>query len=328
MNPESLKDFRHLRPFSRSGLSGASFEWATTSDAHSPFLVKKTTRDKKKLIIQYQWLQTFKGVQGIPLTKKPEEYDQGFSYQIEFLSQTDPFFEVAQYASHGRARAITKNLLELLRSTIYTKPSWSDSHCLENYYQIKVLSNLDQCFSLSHRYRYLLKHPTIIINGQSLKNFPSIKKKFLDTIQKMSNKISWKQCLIHGDLTAENILITQKDEVFLIDPNPKGLWSHPVLDLAKLWQSFHTCFEINKNIKVTLNDVELSFKETHCQRYDFIRKTLTSEFQKYYEMSEEDILIHEAIHLTRLFPYALVHSENLFLWAYGKFIEISNRLLI
>ena len=134
--------------------------------------------------------------------------------------------------------------------------------------------------------------------------------------------------MIHGDLTAENILITEKDKIFLIDPNPKAPWSHPVLDLAKLWQSFHSCFEINKNIKVTLNDVALSFEETDCQHYDFIRKTLISEFQKYYELSEEDVLIHEAIHLTRLLPYALANSKNLFLWSYAKFIEISNRLLM
>ena len=184
MNPESLKDFRQLKPFSSSGLSGASFEWATAPDAPTPFLIKKMTRDKKKLILQYQWLQKFKGIQGIPLTKKPLEYDQAFSYEIEFLSQADPFFEVAQEASHSQVRAITKNLLKLLTSSIYTEPSWSHSHCLKNYYQIKVLNNLDQCLSISHPYRYLLKHPTIIINGQLLKNFPSLKETFFFLFKK------------------------------------------------------------------------------------------------------------------------------------------------
>ena len=327
MGREFLKDFRRLRPFSYTSLSGASFEWATASGDSSPFLIKKGARGKEKLILQYKWLQKFKGVQGIPFTKNPTEYGKTFSYEIEFLSEVDPFFEVVQYASHSRVRAITKNLLELLTSSIYTEPSWSHSHCLKNYYQIKVSDNLDQCLSMSHRYRYLLKHPTIVINGQLLKNFSSIKENFLNIIQKMSDKIPYKQCLIHGDLTAENILITERDEVFLIDPNPKAPWSHPVLDLAKLWQSFDACFEINKDIKVTVNDVELSFKETYCQHYDFIKKTLTSEFQKHYELSEEDIRMHEAIHFARLLPYALVSSDNLFLWSYAKLIEISNGLL-
>ena len=328
MNPESLKDFRRLRPFSRSGLSGASFEWAAISDDSAPFLVKKTTRDKKKLILQYQWLQKFKGVQGIPFTKKPVEAGQAFSYEIEFLSQADPFFEVAQDASCERVKAITKNLLELLTLSIYTEPSLKHFPCLKNYYQVKVLNNLEQCLSMSHRYGYLLKHPMIIINSRVLKNFSSIKANFSDFIQKMSEKISDKQCLIHGDLTAENILITESNETFLIDPNPGTLLSHPIVDLAKLWQSFDAYFEINKDIEVMVNDVELSFKETHCQHYDFIKKTLTSEFRKYYELSYEDILMHEAIHFARLLPYALVSSENLFLWAYAKFIEISNRLLM
>ena len=329
MNPEHLKDCRQMKLPTDSRLSGASFEWAYSpgGGCTPPFLVKKIKKDKKKLIQQYQWLQKFKKVQGIPITRNPEESWQTFSYKIEYIFRGDPLFKVAKNLTHDRLRIIAKNLLGILVPSIYVVPSSGASSDTVNYYKLKLLNKLDQCGAMPHNHHRLLESSEIIVNGHTLRNFPSIKEDLWHFVCKSADKMRYRQCWIHGDLTAENILVTKEDEVFLIDPNPDTTLSHPVLDIAKLWQSFHSGFEINRGIKVEKNDIELLFKENYCKNYDLARRVLTREFQKYYEIGEQEILLHEIIHFARLLPYALNSSEDLFLWSYSKFIELSNDLL-
>ena len=327
MNPESLNGFRQIKFPPTPRLSGASFEWAGSSDTPPTFLIKKSERGRNKLIQQYQWLQKFKGIRGIPVTKNAKESGHSFSYEIEYISQGQLLFEAAKNLTCDRLTVVVKNLLDVLTSLVYTNPSPETSSNLRLYCKLKLLNKLDQCSAMSHNYHHLLGSPTIIVNGHVLKNFPSIKEDIWGLVNELADKRRYEQCWIHGDLTAENILVTEENEIFLIDPNLDSSFSHPVLDVAKLWQSFHSCFEINRNIKVEINDIELLFKEHHCQNYNSVKRYLTHEFKKYYEFSEQEILLHEIIHFARLLPYALTGPESLFLWSYSRFIKLSNDLL-
>ena len=288
------------------------------------FLIKKTSANKEKLIQQYQWLLKRQGFDGIPKVGNPREHDETFSYEIKYLPEAKPLFKVLPVLSHTELSLVAGNLLKLLQSTVYNQPAPQSKTSFIDYCKLKLFKTLEDCFS---EHNHLFQAKKIIVNNKSMDNFFALKEPFWSLICSVNSQVSHGECLIHGDLTGENILINRENELFLIDPNPNGLWSHPVMDLAKLWQSFHMGFEINKNISVDVDGLKFSFKESHCSSYSEIRSIFTSEFKKYYQFTDQEIALHELVHIARLLPYAKNKPRGLFLWSYLKLVELANDIL-
>lgn len=81
------------------------------------------------------------------------------------------------------------------------------------------------------------------INIADADEFKNIARKFLSLLLKYAKFYNTQKSFCHGDLTAENIIV-KDDVVVYIDPNydPK-CYSSWMLDVAKMYQSFHQSYE-------------------------------------------------------------------------------------
>jgi dTDP-glucose pyrophosphorylase/serine/threonine protein kinase len=226
------------------------------------------------------------------------------------------------------------------------------SQLLMNLYdQTKVRVNKDQMFDLNYFihnksipgleaiYKSLIfakfnfiNSKFLIVNGEKLNNPISTLQKIADGTKtksvKKSGLYSDFEALIHGDLTAENILVTPKGKIVLIDPLSTYLDSSKLengtllksktsiaYDFIKIAQSFYSGYENWSNISTGANiseegtiwyDPNLA-KTRHLESFEKL-KILYSDFGV--DVSEENTDILTACLLFRLIPYRLSVNEN------------------
>jgi hypothetical protein len=116
-------------------------------------------------------------------------------------------------------------------------------------------------------------------------------------------------CVVHGDLTIENIVATLGDSQawYLIDPNPTNMFDTPLLDWAKLMQSLHLGYEVlNRGASCSVSGGAIrmpfvrssAYARLHTELRELLLPKLGGE-----GMREVDF--HELVHYLRLIPYKI-----------------------
>ena len=117
------------------------------------------------------------------------------------------------------------------------------------YRDIYIKKTNDEFYSLLKNPVFfdLNKYPTLNINGKNYRNYSAISDEVNSLIFSLlfSNV---KYTMIHGDMCFGNILYRGFNEnMILIDPRGswgiKGIYGDPKYDMAKLYHSFHGCYE-------------------------------------------------------------------------------------
>jgi hypothetical protein len=169
--------------------------------------------------------------------------------------------------------------------------------------------------------------PEIFDFNQILINGKPISLEILDIFERpswLASKLSIrKQSNVHGDLTIENILILPTSGSmkpwFLIDPNPINMFSSPLIDYAKLFQSLHFGYEaLNRNFQSSFRGDILSIHLHKSTQYRLLYQFLVQHVvDNFGEKTLKETYLHEIILYLRLIPYQARKDINRALGFFG-----------
>lgn len=307
------------------GSSGATL-WVIQAKTQI-ILRKHTSVNPVKLLEQYEWLNAREHCPYFPCVSNPKEGDNAFSYDMTFYdgAQNLAFYLAASEIDNPH---LLSGLIRDLEASFYVS---SDQHFSAQsylyYLREKFFKKVKACELTRPDLQPLFNAPTIIINGREYINFPGLWKFFSS-----SNCVSFFHSFnslslesIHGDLTAENILLAS-DGIKLIDPNQENHISTMAVDMAKIYQSIHSHYEHLDMATVSATnssiDFTLQLDEVYTDNCHKLLNALESELTP----NLPEVYFHEAIHFARMLPYKLKKPET-FLIYYAKMIMLFNSVI-
>jgi NDP-sugar pyrophosphorylase family protein len=207
----------------------------------------------------------------------------------------------------------------------------------------KAIPALNSLFTISTYSKWNFQHlDQLIFNGRQVQNPIKILHKVIENqsiISRFEKSISGgKKCIIHGDLTLENVLIDSEMKVKFIDPlgalmdptiknhNRNSLsLTTPFFDLIKILQSLDAGYEnwnSTKGVAGLSQNGEITWSEELIPKGSVIRQSILDFFGRFgISADEKTLFLFKALQLFRLIPYKLrtSHDKAWFCLAVGSF---------
>ncbi len=262
-----------------------------------------------KLRDQFIWLQTASN-RGLPTTPVLNFVNrQNFCYyempyKLGFIDMHEWIHAVPIESS----KKVLENLIRVISKyhDTYSEYAVNDKG-LDEYLKDKVIKNIR---GVKNVLSQLINPLDFTINGSSF----SIKEwEFLEEIDLlrslMSNAL---QTDIHGDLTIDNLIIDNSQNLILIDPNPSTIYKSALMDWGKLLQSLHTGYEfLDRDTKVAFDQSSIRFASYRSDKYQELSSLLMFMIKnKYGEDGLREAFLHEIIHYLRLLPYKFKFNDE------------------
>lgn len=307
------------------GSSGAQLWIIDTPDGR--ILRKYTKYNPIKLLEQYQWLTNFSDNNFFPEVSNPTEGLETFSYDMNFFEGATDLSTLIS-SSQKISSSIISNLFNDLFEHFYvtTDDHFGYSH-YEYYLREKFFKKVKACELSSPELKSLFSTPKIKVNGVEYFNFPEIWKKLLeDSTRKLirtfnSNALD----TIHGDMTAENILLDGQ-KLILIDPNQENHISTFGAEVGKVFQSLNSYYEQLAFSTVSFQGTEIVYNVVMSDEARITSQKIIKNILSVHRLSPKEVHFHEAIHFSRMLPYKLFRDKN-FLIYYARMIELFNKVL-
>lgn len=174
-----------------------------------------------------------------PQVYKEAENDLEYFYDMEYLSDYIPLSELkSDYVS------CLHKAINLLKTHIYTlSTEVSPQIWLESFLKEKIYSKFEKYSLTSEHYDAIINNHKVTINNIEYYGI----KKCLEMIDRKNlgpNRI----CIVHGDLTIENIMIDKEKNIKFIDMDGSRMFDARELDLGKLSQSILSEYDSWKNL--------------------------------------------------------------------------------
>jgi hypothetical protein len=320
----------------RQGVSGAQFEFLNRNK--NLYLRKTTSSQPQKLMLQYQWLKERSGLKSIPLVDSTKYLASEFSYEVIFFANSHTLIDFVATHTAEQIEPVFLNLRQSLKE-IYTFSNQDfKAKCLNpvemtfdpttfvKYIEVKLMETMRLGIRNHLAFKSIIQSSRLSINGDLYKNIIQIAEVWIyKKPPSLFRGFFLKPGSIHGDLAGDNILVTSKNEIILIDPNPQQAPECPLVDLGKLLQSFHSGFHLfhEESIEVEKNQMTFARKINPC------RKHLPKVLSIFQELFAEDIyptaLFHESMHLVRILPY-LLDNPSLWFRTYAQAVINFNEL--
>ncbi|MBR6329426.1 MAG: flippase-like domain-containing protein [Lachnospiraceae bacterium] len=270
-------------------------------------------QDAQKLSDQTEWISSHSGVIPLPGIVRCEKDSLYCYYDMPYENGTSGFFEYIHSMPFENSRRILFEILETLDKKLYTKRRRATHEEISLYIEKKVTANLERIRG-ARALKGLLEHRELVINGRTYNNL-SFYEDMLSK-EKLTGCFEGDECCdIHGDLTVENIVCRragETDDYYLIDPNGGNILESPLLDIAKLLQSFHGGYEFIMAVKsVRVEGNRIDFMYTGSAAYESMLRSLSEYMEERFDKEQiKRIYLHETVHWLRLMPYKLARSET------------------
>lgn len=283
-------------------------------------------RHYHKLKRQYYDLQKFNSyiLNICPTVFNENDLDYIYYFDLEYLNDYNQINHINENKD-----LIILNLLKLLNSEIYiTKKLNHNSNWINDYFHKKI--NFEN---------YKKLHP--IINDLFNLDIININHKEYIGLNKIFTKINIQQynskylCVIHGDLTFENILYHSKlNDIKLIDLDGSDFIDAIELDFGKLLQSYLSNYELWSNSHQLIKNIDL--KNNILNTYEFKNNLIHDKFYNYWSiiLNIDDInqiqkigIFYMCIHLFRMIPYRYDTNFNSCIYCIKELILWLNFLI-
>lgn len=305
------------------GLSGASFELIHGNK--NVLLRKSLSANSTKLKQQFDWFVNYQHLNYIPNVFNWSVNNEIASYDMFYYEDYIKLSELSKENIENCILVLKSILLNLKNDihsqVIFTRPD------LKKFVTIKCIEKILYCEELicgQSGFEYLYSE-FVYINKIKYSNVKLIISKILSN-ESMYNAIEQREsCVIHGDLTAENILINKDLSYILLDCNQGNVLSNVCVEIAKLMQSFHSGFEYFETASVQVDqDQSINYQLSYPKEFSVCSDFLFDYIIKNYKIQKWEIVFHEAIHYSRILPYMLKTKPNLFPLVYAKLVELLN----
>lgn len=314
----------------KQGASGSIVEVIKKNNQKK--VLKYTYINPLKLEEQYAWLNHYSNKISAPEVSNPLKIkNYYYSYEMPFYENHLPLFNYLEKNKNDKFIGIFDKITHELSTKLHNQNECSISMDLvEHYFDESILQKLLHCEVINNKVSGLFRQNEIIINANSYDGIPILLKKIVSNERIAKLLLSRNNISIHGDLTSENILIDSQGGFVLLDPNPTNIISNNAVEVAKLFQSFHSGYEFMDTMEVALiNEKEFNLKISNVPK--FYEETYKQLFNHLLKQSGEnfilEVLFHETVHLARAMPYKMCKSENDFVVIFLTFIIRMNEVL-
>ena len=283
-------------------------------------------KDGEKLSEQLEWLKNYSDCLPLCSIIRGGTEKNCCWYDMEYDPSATDFFRFIHSKPVDVSIAVLHDIVDTLRSELYSSPKAETGDKIEEYIESKVHSNLTR-IQESRVIKDLLSFDRLYINGTEYRNLGELGPLFEhDKLLELfaADPVS----PIHGDLTIENIICRSDAEKswYLIDPNTGNLHDSPFLDYAKLLQSLHGSYEfMMMTPRCSVNENHIDFQLTRSAAYDSILADFRSYIIDIYgPKAFRSILMHEVVHWLRLMPYKISKDKKRAPMFYAGLIMAAN----
>jgi uncharacterized protein (TIRG00374 family) len=278
-----------------------------------------------KLADQCNWLRSRSMICEIPKIIAEGRSSQAYWFDMEYANGYKPFFDWLHSCSRDDAEKLIFQAIQLLEKKIHVlKAKKSDPKLLYSYSSEKILMKLEDTARISPVIRQLREYDYIEVNSRKLENVDSLLDKILNDDQMKADLFVFNESELHGDFTVDNLL-TDGENIILLDPNGENQISDPIVDFAKLLQSLHSGYEFLCKVEsAEVSGGKIKFDESKSSRYqelcDFVFELLKQNLEP---SRYKAVLFHESVHYFRMLPYrANINPDSV-----AAFYAVAVRLL-
>jgi len=281
-----------------------------------------------RLRVQHVWLSTHAHTLSLTPLLTAKDVPGYFSYDMPH--STDAYDLFTYIHSHGVASAWghVRTLLDAISSRLHAptrRPA--DPELVRRYLREKYLGNLRLVLA-APRLSALVAPETLVINQMRYRNLADFVRAYDESA--LARVLSGDQaCTVHGDLTAENIIIDPNaaSGYYLIDPNPENLFESEMIDFAKLRQSLNFGYEfLTRESTCRVQGDTVNFRHTISQAYQELGGRLDAFLlERFGPGGLRSICFHELVHYTRMMPYKIRHTESGAHIFYATLVILHNR---
>jgi len=281
-----------------------------------------------RLRVQYAWLSAHAGTLSLTPLLAAKDVPGYFSYDMPHSSDAYDLFTYIH--SHGVDHSWThvRNLLEAVSSRLHAPTrTVADPELVRRYLREKYLANLRLVLA-APRLSALVAPETLLINQVRYRNLAHFARAY-DEAALAAVLSGDKSCTVHGDLTAENIIIdpNTSDGYYLIDPNPDNLFQSEMIDFAKLRQSLNFGYEfLIRESTCRVQGETVIFRHTISQAYQELGGRLDAFLrERFGPAGLRSVCFHELVHFTRMMPYKIRQTESSAHIFYAALVILHNR---
>jgi hypothetical protein len=287
-------------------LPGGSEAVTAVVETHGSLSIRKvaTGRAAEKLTEQVQWLRRYASDLPVPPVIGESWYDSRFHYDMPFNLSASDFYEVIHAVPIERSENILREIVrEVDRFHTASCTGSADEAAIRAYLERKVVDNVREILAFASE--FLPEEYSINGEPHRLSEFQCLSDRewLRDQIRSRGT------CVVHGDLTIENIVATpgQSQSWYLIDPNATNLFDTPLLDWAKLMQSLHLGYEaLNRGASCSVSGgaVRIPFvrSSAYARLHGELRELLLPRLR---QEGMREVAFHELVHYLRLIPYKI-----------------------
>ena len=310
-----------------SGGSGATTMLALRDDRliYRKYVLGK---DATRLRTQHDWIIEHAG--RLPLTTILTSRDVPgyFSYDMPHAADACDLFTYIHSHDVERSWRLIRGLLDTLSTSLHQATRRPGNRtALTDYLREKYRANIATVLN-APQLAALAARETLIINEVPCRNLAWFRDRFSD-----DTVATWLAndhiCTVHGDLTAENIIVDRASAAgyYLIDPNPVNLFDSEMIDFAKLRQSLHLGYEfLMRETSCRVNGDEVNFRHAISRNYQDLCGRLDDYLSdRFGPDGLRSVCFHELVHFARMMPYKLRQggaSAQLF---YSALVLLHNR---
>jgi hypothetical protein len=287
-------------------LPGGSEAVTAVVETQGKLSIRKVARERaaKKLTEQVHWLRQHAAALSVAEVIGESWHGSRFHYDMPFNVSASDFYELIHATPSEQSGRILREIVrDVDRFHIGSRTGVADEETIAAYLEEKVVANAREVMAFASD----VLPEEYSINGEryELSEFSCLSDRrwLRDQIQSRDT------CIVHGDLTIENIVVTTSEvhAWYLIDPNPTNLFDSPLLDWAKLMQSLNLGYEVlNRGVSCSVNDGAVRLPFIRSNAYARLNEELHELLlPKLGHEGMHEVAFHELVHYLRLIPYRI-----------------------
>ena len=287
-------------------LPGGSEAVTAVVETRGNLSIRKVAKGRaaEKLTEQVQWLRRHAAELPLPEVIGEAWYGSRFHYDMPFNVSASDFYDVIHAVPIERSEDILRAIVREVDGFHAASSTGSaDEAMISAYLDRKVTDNAREILAFAAE--VLPEEYSINSEAYRLSEFQCLSDK--EWLRKQIH--SRDTCVVHGDLTIENIVATTGDSPgwYLIDPNPTNLFDSPLLDWAKLMQSLHLGYEVlNRGASSSVSGGAIRIQFVRSSAYARLHAELRELLlPKVGAEGMREVAFHELVHYLRLIPYKI-----------------------
>lgn len=283
-----------------------------------------------KLVDQAKWLNDRASLKHIPNVMHEEKSEHYYYFDIEYYEKFNPFFDYIHSHTTKESSQVIEKILTFMDKSIYkNETSKNNRQSLDVYIKEKIIQKAADTASLHNGINELMSYKKLKVNGVKYDNLGIVIDRINRNKKALSDLATYSESPIHGDLSIDNLIVSNEGKFLVLDPNNENQVSTKAVDMGKLYQSLHSGYEFLIQIdSCEVKNESINFKDSKSHKYAELYKLLDEKLKDDLSPTEyRSILFHEGVHYCRLLTYRVnIDSETAPVF-YATAVKLFNEFL-